>query len=128
MDELVQWLGEILDTDEEWARAAAAEYGAVWTADVQLGAVTSDTGTDVVSEPNTPVDHIAEYDPARALREIDAKRQLIAQHRPVGYGNVCLSYCHTRTPSEPQTWPCLTLRLLALPYADRPGYLESWRP
>jgi hypothetical protein len=25
-------------------------------------------------------------------------------------------------------WPCLTLRLLALPYADRPGYREEWRP
>jgi hypothetical protein len=23
---------------------------------------------------------------------------------------------------------CLTLRLLALPYADRPGYLQEWRP
>jgi hypothetical protein len=25
-------------------------------------------------------------------------------------------------------FPCRTLRLLALPYADREGYLESWRP
>lgn len=24
--------------------------------------------------------------------------------------------------------PCLTLRLLALPYADRPRYLPDWRP
>lgn len=24
--------------------------------------------------------------------------------------------------------PCPTLRLLALPYADRPGYREEWRP
>ncbi|WP_373305012.1 DUF6221 family protein [Streptomyces bluensis] len=24
--------------------------------------------------------------------------------------------------------PCPTLRLLALPYADRDGYQESWRP
>lgn len=25
-------------------------------------------------------------------------------------------------------WPCRTLRFLALPYADRPGYREEWKP
>jgi hypothetical protein len=25
-------------------------------------------------------------------------------------------------------FPCPTLRLLALPYGDRPGYRDEWRP
>jgi hypothetical protein len=25
-------------------------------------------------------------------------------------------------------WPCLTVRLLALPSAGRPGYRDQWRP
>ena len=72
--------------------------------------------------------HAVEHDPARVLREVEMKRQVVEQHRPVGYGGVCLSLCHTRAPGQPQTWPCLTLRLLASVYEDRPGYQESWRP
>jgi hypothetical protein len=71
---------------------------------------------------------IADNDPARVLADIDAKRQIVKQHQPVGYGGVCLSLCHTRAPGQPQTWPCLTLRLLAVPYADHPDYREKWRP
>lgn len=26
------------------------------------------------------------------------------------------------------SWPCPTLRLLALPYEGRPGYRAEWRP
>jgi hypothetical protein len=29
---------------------------------------------------------------------------------------------------NPTMWPCMTLRLIALPYTDRPGYREEWRP
>jgi hypothetical protein len=47
---------------------------------------------------------------------------------PVGTAPVCLSYCHTRVPGEGQLWPCLTLRLVALPYSGHPDYIEDWRP
>lgn len=30
--------------------------------------------------------------------------------------------------ADPTPAPCSTLRLLALPYSDRPGYREEWRP
>lgn len=42
---------------------------------------------------------------------------------------------HCLTCTSAQAWDekagesnCLTLRLLAPPYADRPGYREEWRP
>lgn len=113
MDDLVRWLGEQLDEDE---------------ADVRRGYLKAEPLPDYDGWDKSTTAGLPPVVAARVLREIDAKRQLVEQHRPVGYGDVCLSYCRTRTPSQPQAWPCLTLRLLALPYADRPGYQESWRP
>lgn len=80
-------------------------------------------------------EHIVRHDPVRVLREVEAKRRLLDEHkpdRPKGRPNMerhCLT-CTTaqgwdETASEAN---CLTLRLLALPYADRPGYREDWRP
>lgn len=131
MHELVRWLSEILDTDEEWARAAAEEYGSVWTVDVRMQAVTSDTGADVVTEPNTPLDHIAEYDPARVLREVEAKRAIVAR-----YEFACREAADDRSNSEEEreVWVKVAGALqssvlcLAAPYADRPGYDEAVRP
>ncbi|MDX2766418.1 DUF6221 family protein [Streptomyces europaeiscabiei] len=148
MDDLVQWLRAQLDEDERIAKAATP---GPWRAhDTHLGqyghaaTVLSGEGNDtdlrawLPSMSQEPWDearnvwadaeHVAAHDPARVLREIDAKREIVEQHVPVGDGTVCLSYCHTRTPGEAQTWPCLTLRLLALPYADRPGYQDEWKP
>lgn len=53
--------------------------------------------------------HIAEHDPARVLAEVDAKRLLLDLHKQ------CEASCYI-------------LRVLALPYSDRPGYQEAWRP
>lgn len=73
--------------------------------------------------------------PTRVLSEVKAKQRLLEEHTPAvtkGRPNRergCLT-CTTA-----QTWDvvaneanCLTLRLLALPYADHPGYREEWRP
>ncbi|MEU6597886.1 DUF6221 family protein [Streptomyces flaveolus] len=79
--------------------------------------------------------HIVRHDPARVLREIEAKRRLLDEHkpdRPKGRPNM---ERHCLTCTTAQAWDetasesnCLTLRLLALPYEDRPGYREDWRP
>lgn len=55
----------------------------------------------------------------RALAEIEAKRQILELH-----DHDTVDFC---------TWElkgglCSTLRLLALPYADRSGYRDEWRP
>lgn len=76
--------------------------------------------------------HIARHDPARVLREVDAKRQLLALHavdyreRPERVlGEVDDPFC---AECVGERYPCATIRLLALPYVDRPGYREEWRP
>ena len=144
VDDLVQWLRAQLDADERIARAATwCEEAASWHAEPspfdargeRLRWFVEDAMDDGVvthvdpqaSDDEGVARHIAAHDPARVLREVEAKRRIVEQHRPVGYGGVCLSLCHTRAPGQPQTWPCLTLRLLALPYADRDGYQEAWR-
>lgn len=77
MDDLVRWLGEQLDEDAAKAQEAAAEFGATWTVNDAMESVRSDTGADVLAEPGTPRSFIAGWDPARVLREIDAKRDLL---------------------------------------------------
>ncbi|MFI8007259.1 DUF6221 family protein [Streptomyces sp. NPDC086010] len=47
--------------------------------------------------------HVALHDPARALREIKAKRRILARHAR-------------------DSWPCHDLRDLASPYTDHPDF------
>lgn len=76
--------------------------------------------------------HIARHDPARVLREVEAKRQIVDLHRPVqrrstGSSGGAIEDCQV-CDHFPAQYPCPTLRLLALPYADHPDYREGWRP
>jgi hypothetical protein len=73
--------------------------------------------------------------PARVLADVKAKRRLVAMHVPRGveggppYRWTCRFCDDAPVPWEAYgTWPCETLRLLALPFADREGYDETWRP
>jgi hypothetical protein len=66
--------------------------------------------------------HIARWDPARVLREVEAKRRLLQQFELRGN-----SVRATVVPATGGVWDDL-LRLLALPYADRPGYRQEWAP
>ncbi|MFJ4356945.1 DUF6221 family protein [Streptomyces massasporeus] len=59
--------------------------------------------------------HIAQHDPARTLAEVAAKRAIIRQWE----------YWEAKGKRGPWTVAC---RLLALPYANHPDYLEEWRP
>jgi hypothetical protein len=90
--------------------------------------------------------HIARWDPARVLAECDAKEQILAEHERIvlhkGSGAdyyVTVMVCRVCGGSD--AWfdshsqamraalhPCPTLRLMCLPYADRPGYRPEWRP
>ncbi|WP_406156931.1 DUF6221 family protein [Streptomyces canus] len=129
MDELVRWLGEQLDAEEAEARLTADAFGAVWTTDDAMESVGSETGADVVSEPYAPRSFIAEHDPARVLREIEAKRKLLARWREL----------QDRIEGEPDEAKRGNLALtrhgldmfvyqFGAVYADRTGYKESWRP
>ena len=71
--------------------------------------------------PSAVGGHIAEWDPARVLREIDAKRDLLVFAKGIRDHHVTFTTGVAARLEE-------TLRLFALAYEDRPGYREEWRP
>jgi hypothetical protein len=65
----------------------------------------------------------SESESALVLREVEAKRRIVAEIAIVVLASPPL-------PMPPEWVDQLTkfLRLIALPYADHPDYDESWRP
>jgi hypothetical protein len=141
--DLVQWLRTQLDEDERIARRATK---GPWLVDCETHAeaIIAGDGTSVIAggrwggeasafESTEDALHIAEHDPARVLREVEAKRGLLALHSPSEFGpwvgddddqEPACGVCGNLTVR----FPCKTLRLLASMYDDRPGYQEAWRP
>ncbi|WP_052479813.1 DUF6221 family protein [Streptomyces sp. NBRC 110035] len=125
MDELVQWLGEQLDADAAHAMAAAEELGPGWYYDD--GFVLARGEGDLVATGSQDFlelkygEHIAAHDPARVLREIGAKRQLLRQYEHLKY---------EVTPDDLSgVWALeAILYAFAAVYVDRPGFREEWRP
>ncbi|MFF7190593.1 DUF6221 family protein [Streptomyces sp. NPDC008222] len=136
MDELVRWLGEQLDTDERIARAATQ---GPWSVDSETYAesINAGDGTQVVAggrwggeasvfESTEDALHIVRHDPSRVLRDIEAKRQLVKRYERA------MENRRAHPDDLASVGALLALhgavKLLALPYADRPGYREEWRP
>lgn len=66
--------------------------------------------------------HVARHDPARVLREVEAKRQILEAHGgDLGPQVMFCPHCEHDTP-------CPTVRLLAAVYADHPDYRPEWAP
>ncbi|MFB4276051.1 DUF6221 family protein [Nonomuraea sp. MTCD27] len=128
MHDLVAFLNARLSEDAALARAVddrSEPWDGQWTADESGNALRTVNGHVLVYGHNHPlkpglVDHMARHDPARVLREVDAKRLILAEHEPVFEGAECPA-CVYRSP-------CTTLSLLALPYDDHTDYREEWRP
>lgn len=138
-EQLADWLLVQLAADEQVARADMSRY----TYEVGLAFIT-DEATDGHLEAIRA--HAALWDPARVLADIDAKRQLLDEHyevhRDIGWlhdgdeasdelpvcGCCVPKHSHFRTRTDVPIYPCRTVRLLALPYAGRDGYQDSWRP
>ncbi len=63
----------------------------------------------------------------RVLAECEAKRRIVELHADGGrnawIGDRFVNWC----TADKATWPCQTLRLLALPYTDHPGFDPVWR-
>jgi hypothetical protein len=132
VDGLVEWLRAQLDEDEQAARRAGDSFRQVGETGV-IVATEGDRAEECASANWAGIaEHIVRHDPARVLREIDAKRRILAE----------CAYWHGKLAKEavdpsPMPFPALgevldavtpILRALALPYADRPGYREEWRP
>lgn len=79
----------------------------------------------IVEMDSTAAGHIARWDPARVLAEVEAKRRILHEHEHEEAHPALMPHTCRRCGSF--GW-CLTVRLLALPFSDRPGYDETWRP
>ncbi|MGQ5640781.1 MULTISPECIES: DUF6221 family protein [unclassified Streptomyces] len=133
MDELVVWLREQLDEDARIARAADAgrwefrtlgrhDQAAIQTAGglIQFdGSRASGNGV-----------HTAVHNPACVLREIDAKRRLVAryvEHERLDRETFDAEGEHARSLVSLRAAYLDVVRELATVYADRPGYREERR-
>lgn len=131
--DLAQWLCGQLDTDERIARGAGGTWMEFPGTDWVNTAPTDEwqpSGSDhhvAVVVLDSDRAHIVEWDPARALREIDTKRKILKLHERLDIGEFC-SICDAPSGIPGRPDGCDTLRLLALPYTDRPGYRKEWRP
>lgn len=75
----------------------------------------------------------------RIKAECEAKRRIVEEHQPVDYSGLGMTspgaccICGADLGMGDWEWvegsfPCATLRALALPYADHPDYRQEWRP
>lgn len=124
MDDLVHFLRTCLD--EERAAAETALKRTTTTRRMIGGEMVEDT----IQPPEW---RRSAWSPQRVLAELDAKLRVLELHTPIDdrYSLtqlVCRICNDGGLPVEPASWPCLTLRLLALPHADHPAYREDWRP
>lgn len=119
MHELVIWLREQFDKDDEIAHAACEGAKGKWrhvNPDRFEGLILGDHGAEVTFDEGYPTReqaaHIAEHDPARTLTEVDSKRRTVDTLQSEG---------GDRMFSD-------VFRLMALPYSERPGFREEWQP
>ncbi|MHB9862176.1 DUF6221 family protein [Streptomyces sp. YIM S03343] len=118
---MVRWLGEQLDEDERIASGCSGtewwEHPKNWVSAPPLNRVAL-----VVHDGDRA--HIIRHGPARVLREIDAKRAIVDDlAKEIRWGaRKGPDYLDGIDSCE------RTLKRLALPYAERPGYRDEWRP
>lgn len=143
MDDLVEWLRQQLDEDERVANGAAGPYPN-WSA--SGGGVGQEgasgylaTGPWDAGLDDEVAEHIARWDPARVLREVEAKRRIMSIHRRPAQDewntgpfedrcDGCGSSGEFNDPNVRDINDCPELRAIAAVYSDRPGYREEWRP
>ncbi len=65
-------------------------------------------------------EHVTRWDPARVLAECEGKRRIVDE---------CCGWIEESCEDYgARALARMTLRLIALPYADHPDYREEWRP
>lgn len=115
-----------LDEDE----AAARRVDSSWRQIGNTGVIVASDGERAEECANGNwagiADHIARHDPARVLREVEAKRLLIAN-----YEEAVAFYdepANRRVSAGEVTGLSTALACAALPYIDHPDFKETWCP
>ncbi|MFI9154519.1 DUF6221 family protein [Streptomyces sp. NPDC053367] len=135
MVDLVRWLGEQLDADEQTARAVKPDPGLAPTDPVEFilaGQDFSSTATEAAER------HVRRFaDPSRVMREIDAKRQVLADFeeslkRSKEFSRRAKSGEETEVQKQQRHEENIRLlvllkvvKQLASAYSDREGYAEA---
>ena len=142
MDELTGFITARLDEDEAVAKAAAGD-GPEWTVrshPADSAMIRDNEGLVLIYDEGTPTDkeaaHIARHDPARVLREVEAKRAIATMHQPYDCMEPKGQRCHRCASDKAyksgaaihEAWPCPTLRALAAAWSDHPDYRPEWTP
>lgn len=126
---LVEFLRARLDEDERLARDVESSVGAERASDPYSdGSGTADRDA-FPSYPWGAEEGELEFmagpgHPSRVLAEVAMKRRILAEHRD---DRTSCSTCGTAGEYD-VPWPCTTVELLALPYADHPDYRQEWAP
>jgi hypothetical protein len=140
MVDLVGFLRARLDEEERIARAAEQQIGGgQWKAEPDAAG-----NLEVVGEPyegsggirvvpviltlddDETMVFIAEHDPARVLREVEAKRELLDRYEElVASGK---EQGHVLGGDVGEEYLYCVLPALALSYSGHPDFDESWRP
>lgn len=145
VEDLAAWLTGIWDEEEVWARAVldrSEPWKGEWVNDENL-ALRTRNGWVLASHGGKPfafglLDHIVRHDPASVLARIAADRKILALHsfhmvpsldsrlQPIPGSR--RPHCDTCASQDEngEDWPCVTVRLLAEPHADKPGFRSEW--
>lgn len=126
---LAEFTAARLDEDERIARETIASEP-----DGTCGCPPGDWSyLDTIGSPDYgTVYHVMRHDPARVLREVAAKRKILARHAPhrTASGGLACDWCSEDTDDRPQlakvSWPCGDVRDIAAIWSDHPGYDPSW--
>ena len=131
MDELIAFIKARLDEDEAREREMLEMLA---TAGQDRGprlAVCFDDGTSGDAFDWNPWDVITDYDPARVLREVAAKRAILGRHKPLyGMYGPCCAWCSDDVDAFglSHSWPCEDVRDIIAVWSDHPDYRQDWGP
>lgn len=151
-DDLIAWLNRQIDDDERIARAANPSPwrwripGASHLDQNTIFGDGSPRGMDKLRqvcnvemawEREANAEHIIRNQPARALREVEAKRKTLAVHRITTYPpypeggrpEYSCRRCDWTPEEELHDYgvACEAVLAIASVYSDRPGYRDEWR-
>lgn len=146
VDDLIAFLRARLDEDEQAAQEALhadAVSPGVWTTEHHNSSTHSEPNRCHIAEdrsgnywsvahevyiPNA--EHMACWDPARVLAEVEAKRQILDEVVPEidGMDERINGEWGIGPIAEDDYASVPLLKLLGLPYAGHPDYRQEWRP
>jgi hypothetical protein len=135
-----EFLADALGGKEEWARAAAEEFGPdwveIWSGTVDLAAnraerARGDADTHVPTSDARVSRFIVRNDPAHVLADVARTRRILAEHESSGGDDPVCGRCvfhRSVARCRPVPYPCLSVRLIAAEFDCEPGYLREWAP